>query len=251
MADEPIRFAGGSGAELAGVLRMPDGEPRGGVVLSHCFTCSKDLHTMTRLSKALTAAGWAVLRFDFTGIGESEGDFSEKTVTRNVEDIVKAAEVVTDRVDGPLGLLGHSLGGAATLLAAHRVDPLASVVVLGAPSTPAHIRSTLSEVADEAEREGVVTATIAGRAFPISAGFLADLERHEQGRLVGDLGCPLMIIHAIDDEVVPIAEGEANFAAARQPKAFIPLFGADHLVSDRNCSEQVAALVVDWLDHTT
>ena len=246
--EEDVRFGGGSGHELAGVIASPDGTPRGGVLLAHCFTCSKDLHTLTRLSSALTATGWAVLRFDFAGIGESGGDFVDKTFTSNVEDVVTAAQFLRERMTGPLALFGHSLGGAATLLAAQRIGDVASVTVLAAPSTPAQLRAALGEIADRVEREGVVTATIAGRTFRVSAGLLADLERHEQEKRIAALGCPLLILHALDDEVVPVTEGEANFAAARQPKAFVPLVDTDHLVTDRRRAQEVADVVVGWLD---
>lgn len=246
-AEEEVRFAGGAGHDLAAVLRRPDEDTRGGVLLSHCFTCSKDLHTMTRLSRGLAAEGWAVLRFDFTGIGESGGSFRDKTVARNVEDVVVAADVLRERVDGPIGLLGHSMGGAATLLAAHRIPEAACVVVVATPSSPLHLRSALSHVVDEVEREGVVSATIAGRQFPVSAGLLADLERHDQGQRVRELGRPLLVVHPVDDEVVPVEEGERIFAAARQPKGFVPLLDTDHLLSDRPTAMRTVRLVADWL----
>ena len=248
--EEPVRFVGGSGHELAAELGIPDGQVRGGVLLAHCFTCSKDLHTMTRLSRGLLSSGWAVLRFDFTGIGESDGDFADKTVTRNVQDLVEAAAFLTGRVDAPLCLLGHSLGGAAALLAAERIGNVASIAVLCAPSTPVHMRAALSHVVDEVEETGIVNVTIAGRQFPISAGFFADLERHEQRKAVADLGCPLLVVHALDDEVVPVEDGEANFAAARQPKAFMPMLSTDHLISDRRRAEEVVEHVVAWFDRT-
>lgn len=250
-SEEGTTFTGGAGHDLSGKIRWPEGSPRGGVVLAHCFTCSKDLHTMTRLSRGLAEANWTVLRFDFTGIGESEGEFADKTVTRNVEDVVKAAEALRERVDGPLCLLGHSMGGAAALLAAHRIAELAAVIVLGAPSTPEHLRGTLAEIADRVEGEGTVTATIGGRQFPISAGLLADLGRHEQEKLIATLGCPLLILHAIDDEVVPVSEGEANFAAASQPKAFLPLLDTDHLITSSRHARELADIVVSWLDRMT
>jgi alpha-beta hydrolase superfamily lysophospholipase len=250
-SDEPIRFTGGSGAPLAGVLRRPEGTPRGGVVLSHCFTCSKDLHTITRLARHLAREGWTVLRFDFAGIGESGGDFAEETVTRNTQDVVAAAEVLHAEVGGPLCLFGHSLGGAAVLLAAPRIDEVTAVAVLAAPSSPATLADLLRPVEDPVEEEGVVTATIGGKEFRVSSGFLADLERHEQQRRVAELGLPLLVVHAPDDDVVPVSEGEAIFTAARQPKAFVPLTGADHLVSDPGMAARLATVVADWFAAAT
>ena len=250
MADEErVRFGGGSGAELAGALRLPDGTPRGGVVLSHCFTCSKDLHTITRLSRHLARMGWAALRFDFAGVGDSGGDLADETVSRNVEDVVAAAAVVTDRVGGPLCLFGHSLGGAASLLAAPQIAPAASVAVLGVPRSPAHLADVFSG-GREAD-DGTVGASIGGVEFRVSADFLADLERHDQEGGVAELGLPLLVVHSPSDTVVPVAEGEAVFAAARQPKAFVPLIGADHLVSDPGLAARLATLVGDWFGVTT
>lgn len=251
VAEERITFTGGAGHELAGVLRTPDGEVRGGVLLAHCFTCSKDLHTLTRLSRALAREGWQVLRFDFTGIGESEGDFADKTVTRNVEDLVRAAAWLRERTRGPLCLFGHSLGGAAVLLAAHRIPGAGAVAVLNAPSTPSHLRTSLGEIAEEAEREGEAVMTIAGREFPVSAGFLADLDRHEQERRVAELDVPLLVVHAVEDVVVDVGDGEDIFAAATQPKSFVPLLDTDHLVGDRRRAQEMAQIVIDWFARMT
>lgn len=250
MRIESLQFAGGAGHELAADLHIPDGNSRGGVVLSHCFACSKDVHTMTRLSKGLAGDGWTVLRFDFTGLGSSAGHAAEQTLTRNVEDVVRAAATLRSRVTGPLCLFGHSLGGAATLLAAHRIEGASSVAVLATPSDPVHLRELFSAVADEVESEGVVEVSIAGRAFPLSAGLLADLERHEQQRRVAGLELPLLILHPVDDAVVPVAHGEELFAAAAQPKAFVPLLRTDHLLSDRTTAVRVAALVSEWFAAT-
>lgn len=250
MTTEQVTFRGSTGAALAGVLHHPAGTPRGGVLLAHCFTCSKDLHTMTRLAKGLTEAGYAVLRFDFTGIGDSGGDFVDKTFSRNVGDLVQAAILLIQRGLGPCAVVGHSLGGSAALLAAERLHTLDSVVVIGAPASPGHVRGLLAEAEDEIRREGSGLVEIAGRQFPITAEFLNDLDDHEQPDHVGDLGRPLLVAHAVDDEVVPVSEAEANFAAARQPKAFVPLLGSDHLVSSRASAEVLLGVVSNWLDWT-
>lgn len=249
MITEKVSFPGSSGAALAGVLHLPE-RPVGSVLLAHCFTCSKDLHTLTRLARGLCAAGYAVLRFDFTGIGDSGGSFADKTVSRNVGDLVAAARLLIERGLGPCAMVGHSLGGAATLLAARQLHTVRSVVVVGAPSSPAHVRGLLAGSEDEIRRSGVAEVNIGGRPFPISAAFLGDLERHEQGTHVAQLGRPLLVLHAPDDEVVPLSEAEANFAAAGQPKAFWPLLDTDHLVSDRAAAERLLAAVTLWLSAT-
>lgn len=250
MSTEEMTFPGSTGARLAGVLHRPDGEARGSVLLAHCFTCSKDLHTMTRLSNGLADAGYAVLRFDFTGIGESGGDFSHKTVSHNVRDIVAAARALIERGYGPCALLGHSLGGAAALLAASRLKAVRSVAVIGAPASPGHVRHLLTDHEEAIRREGEAVVEIAGRPFPVSLGFLDDLERHNETGEVARLGRPLMVVHAVEDGTVPIAEGERIFAAAQHPKAFVSLPDTDHLLTSRASAEAALGLIVAWFDAT-
>lgn len=250
MSTERLTFPGSTGATLAGVLHRPEGDPKGSVLLAHCFTCSKDLHTMTRLARGLAEAGYAVLRFDFTGIGESGGDFSKKTVSNNVRDIVAAATALIQRGFGPCGLLGHSLGGAAVLLAAHRLRTVRSVAVLGAPSTPAHVRNLFIEHEEAIRREGEAVVEIAGRAFPVSLGFLDDLDRHDEAGELARLGRPLLVLHAVDDETVPFSEGERIYASAEHPKGFVPLVGTDHLLTSKASAEAALGLVRAWFDTT-
>lgn len=250
MRSQALSFSGSSGAALAGVLHVPDGDVRGSVLLAHCFTCSKDLHTMTRLARGLSGSGYTVLRFDFTGIGESGGDFSKKTVSHNVRDLVAAARTLIARGYGPCAMLGHSLGGAATLLAAHRLKSVRSVAVIGAPASPRHVRQLFVDHEAEIRREGSAMVAIAGRSFPVSREFLDDLDLHDQAGDVGRLGRPLMVVHAVDDDTVPIEEGEAIFASARQPKAFVALPDADHLLTSRTSAESALDVVLAWFNAT-
>lgn len=247
---EELEFVGAGGGHLSGVLHRPEGTARGSVLLAHCFTCSKDVHTMTRLSTGLAEAGYAAMRFDFTGLGASGGEFSESTVSTDVGDVVRAATTLIERGYGPCGLLGHSLGGAAALLAAQRLKTVRSLAVLGAPSTPAHVEALLTAAVDEIRREGEAVVDIGGRPFPISKRFLDDLAGHDQAAQVGQLGRPLLVMHAVDDTIVPVEEGEANFAAARQPKAFVPLLDTDHLLTSRKAAAVAVHTLVDWLDQT-
>lgn len=247
---EALEFVGAAGAKLTGILHTPAGTPVGSVLLAHCFTCSKDLHTMTRLARALADGGYAVLRFDFTGLGDSGGEFAATTVATNVGDLTRAAVTLIERGHGPCAMVGHSLGGAATLLAAHRLKTVRSVVVIGAPGSPGHVRHLLAGSEDEIRQQGIAHVAIGGRTFPISAAFLDDLERHDQQRRIAELGVPLLVVHAVDDEVVPVEEGERIFAVARQPKGFMPVLGADHLLTDRSAAERVARVVLGWLDST-
>ncbi len=248
MASGPLSFPGSTGDQLSGTLHVPDGTARGSVLLAHCFTCSKDLHTMTRLAHGLEEAGYAVLRFDFTGLGDSGGEFARTTVAHHVRDLAAAATALISRGSGPCGLLGHSLGGAAGLLAASRLHTVRSIVTLGAPSTPTHIRHLFTDA--ETLDDDHVSIRIGGRDIAVGRGFLDELEDHDQRGAVGELGRPLLILHSPDDEVVPVTEGERLFAAAGQPKAFHPLMGADHLVSDRDQAERLLRLVRDWFSDT-
>jgi len=250
MGTETVRFPGSTGARLEGVLHTPEDRARGSILLAHCFTCSKDLHTMTRLARGLADAGYAVLRFDFTGLGTSGGDFAETSIANDVRDLVAAATALIERGYGPCGLLGHSLGGAAALLAAERLRTVRSIVVLGAPATASHVRRLVAEQEPTIRAEGRATVTIGGRAFPIGVAFLDDLDAHDRLDHITALDRPLLVVHAVDDATVEVAEGERIFAAARQPKGFVPLLGTDHLLSDRAAAEAALEIVTDWFDRT-
>lgn len=249
MPFEEIRFPGATGAHLSGVLHSPDAA-RGSVLLAHCFTCSKDLHTMSRLADGLADAGYAVLRFDFTGIGSSGGAFADTTVSTRVTDINRAARALVERGGGPCGMVGHSLGGAATLLAAADLHTVRSVAVVGAPAQAGHVRHLFADEEAAIRREGEALVDIAGRTFPISAEFLDDLDGHRDLDHIAALGRPLLVVHAVDDEVVAVEEGEKIFAAARQPKAFVPLLGTDHLLTSRDSAEEALSVLVDWFGRT-
>jgi alpha-beta hydrolase superfamily lysophospholipase len=248
METRELSFPGSTGHRLVGTLHVPDGRARGSVLLAHCFTCSKDLHTMRRLARGLAEAGYAVLRFDFTGLGESSGTFGTTTVSHDVRDLVAAATALIREGYGPCGLLGHSLGGAAGLLAAHRLKTVRSVVVIGAPASPTHVRHLLGSGPDDDDTS--VPVTIAGRTFEVGRGFFDDLERHDQEGAVASLGRPLLLLHALDDEVVAFDQAERNFEAARQPKAFIPLLDADHLLTRRGSAGHALGHVLAWFDAT-
>lgn len=233
---------------MAGVLhRAPN--PKGGILLAHCFTCSKDLSINTRLANVLADSGYHVLRFDFTGLGDSEGAFEESTMVANVGDLVAASQWMIDNELGPCAMVGHSLGGSASLLAASRVRTVRAVVTIGAPSRPSHIRGMIDDESQaEAAVEGCVFVSIAGRVFPVSSKLLEDLDRYDQERAVAGLNRPLLVLHSPEDEVVPVAEGERIFQEALQPKAFEPLPGADHLLTKPEHSKVAGALVASFLD---
>jgi alpha-beta hydrolase superfamily lysophospholipase len=252
---ERLRFPGVTGAPLAAVFHPPnptgpDTGMRGSLLVVHCFTCSKDLHTMSRLARGLASAGFAVLRFDFTGLGESGGEFSATTLSTNLGDLARAVACLQERGPQPVGLVGHSLGGAACLLAAGELRSVRSLAVIAAPSTAAHVRRLFNGVEAEIDRIGNVAVRIGGRSFPISARFLADLERHEVERRTAELGRPLLVLHPVDDEVVAVTEGERIFSLARQPKAFVPLLAADHLLTSRRASAESVSVLAGWFART-
>ncbi len=247
---EEISFVGGSQARLSGVLHRPPGEAKGSVLMAHCFTCSKDLHTMTRLANALAEAGFAAFRFDFTGRGDSDGDFAKKTLSGNVSDVVRAATCLIEMGFGPCGMIGHSLGGAAVLLAAVRTKTVRSVVTIGAPSDANHVRHLIAHSEAELLHQGSGAVTIAGRTFILEAGFLHDLAHHDVLDATTNLARAYLTIHAEDDTTVPITEAELLHAAAKEPKRFIRYATGGHLFADRDQAEQLATDVVGWFAET-
>ncbi len=250
MTSRRVRFEGHLSDELSGTLHSAE-DARGGILMAHCFTCSSDLAVNVRIARHLVERGYHVLRFDFTGLGRSGGDFADSTFVSNVGDLVRAAQWMLDAGLGPTGLFGHSLGGAASLIAAGRIRTVKSVALLGAPSTADHVLNHIAVDDVEAiQLEGFLEVELAGRRFSISKEFLDDLTAYEHGAAITGLGLPLAIIHSPDDRTVPIREGEALFAAARQPKSFYPLVGADHLVTDPKHAKRAATFVADWFDMT-
>lgn len=240
---------GAGGARLAGRLDLPDERAKGAVLMAHCFTCSKDVTTQSRLSRALVDAGYATMRFDFTGLGGSDGDFSATTVSTNLGDLRRATMALIQRGVGPCALLGHSLGGAAALMVAADLRTVRTVVSIAAPSAPAHVRHLVADAVPDPV-SGCRSVSIGGRPFEIGPDFLTDLEVHDQSSAVSALGRPLLIVHPVDDEIVPVSEGERIFAAARQPKSFVPLLGTDHMISSQDAASVLSRHVVSWLDAT-
>jgi len=243
---ERLTFSNASGQELAGLLERPDSPPLACALLAHCFTCGKDIGAATRISRALAARGFAVLRFDFTGLGSSEGDFANTNFSSNVADLVSAADYMRTHYHAPELLIGHSLGGAAVLPAARRIPESQAVVAIAAPSDPEHVGHLLADRADEIARQGYAHVSIAGRSFTIRKQFLDDLQSHSVLDDAGDLGRALLVMHSPVDRVVDIEHARYLYQAARHPKSFISLDDADHLLSDRRDSEYVAETIAAW-----
>lgn len=241
-------FVNDGGHELAGALEGPpeDQEVHGYAVFAHCFTCGKDIAAASRISRALARRGLAVLRFDFTGLGNSDGDFANTDFSSNVADLEAAARALGAQYGPPALLIGHSLGGSAVLAAAHRIDAVRGVVTIGAPADPAHVEHLLTDAAETIEREGEATVELAGRQFTIRREFLDDLREQEHRESIKKLDRALLIMHSPEDTVVPIDEAARIFRAARHPKSFLSLDPADHLLSRREDSEYAAAVIAAW-----
>lgn len=218
-------------------------------MLAHCFTCSKSLRIVTRLAEALERRRYAVLRFDFTGLGESEGAFSDTGIGTNVGDIIAAAHHMVSLDLGPCAFVGHSLGGAATLLAARSLPTARALAVLAAPCSPEHVRRLFTKQdVDTALARGRVEVELAGRRFFITREFLEDLERYPAQEMIAAIRRPLLVIHGTGDTIVEPAEGERIFAAAAQPKAFEPIVGADHFLSGEGQTEEAASILAGFFD---
>lgn len=243
---EKLTFPGSQGAALAARLELPDGEPLAFALFAHCFTCTKDIFAAGRIAEGLAARGIAVLRFDFTGLGASEGDFAHTNFTSNVEDLVKAADFLRDNYSAPRILIGHSLGGAAVLAAAHRVPEAAAVATIGAPADPAHVVHLLKEKQAEIESKGEAEVHLAGRPFRIRKEFLDDIATHGNAGKLGKLGKALLVFHAPLDKTVGIENAGLIFQAAKHPKSFVSLDDADHLLSRRRDAVYVADVLAAW-----
>jgi len=246
MTAERLRFPGASGDQLAARLELPEGELRAYALFAHCFTCSKDLRAAREISRALAGSGFAVLRFDFTGLGESEGDFAESDFSSNVADLVAAADFLRAEREAPRLLVGHSLGGTAAIVAAARISEVRAVATIGAPSEAAHVRETLLHANPDLEGTDEAEVELAGRRFRIRRGLLEDLERQNVEAAVAGLGRPLLVLHAPSDEIVGVEHAERLFAAARQPKSLIALDGADHLLTGAEDARWTAKLLAGW-----
>lgn len=246
MKRKRVRFPGTHGGELVGRVELPDGEPTAYVMFAHCFTCSKDLKALGWISRALVDRGLAVFRFDFTGIGESEGDFADTDFSSNLEDLDAAAEYLRREHEAPKILIGHSLGGAAVLAAAARVPEAVAVATIGAPSDTEHLKDTLLRRAPELEDKGEVEVNLGGRPFRIRKKLLEDLEKDHLDRALGELGKALLIFHSPVDDVVGIDHARRIYQAAKHPKSFVSLDDADHLLTRQSDARYVGEVLAAW-----
>lgn len=249
MHTETLTFDNDRGERLSGEMDWPAGTaPRAFSLFAHCFTCSKNIRAARQISRALTAAGLAVLRFDFTGLGESEGDFAETTFSSDARDLVAAARFLTEAYDAPCLLVGHSLGGAAVLRAAPDVPSVQAVATVAAPCSPSHIQHLFADRTEDVMESGQVTVTLAGRPFTIKKDFLEDLMRHPMHEVIPDLGRPLLILHAPTDTTVGIENAARIYEHARHPKSFISLDDADHLLTRSKDARYAGRIIATWGD---
>lgn len=243
---EKLIFEGELGENLAGLLELPEGEPKAFVLMAHCFTCGKDLPSASRVARALVASQYAVLRFDFTGLGGSDGDFSNTNFSSNVGDLVAAANFLREHHQAPRLLIGHSLGGTAVLAAAHHIPEARGVVTIGSPADPEHVAAQFMCDIDQIEETGESTVDLAGRRFVIKKQFLDDLRTSNDPKRIASLKCAVLIFHSPSDQTVSIREAEKIYSAAKHPKSFVSLENADHLLSNRADAVYVGNVIASW-----
>lgn len=242
-----VSFPGSAGDELAARLDLPQGEPVAFALFAHCFTCSKDIAAASRISRGLVEQGFAVLRFDFTGLGSSGGEFANTTFSSNVEDLVRAAAMLRDRYRAPALLVGHSLGGAAVLAAAPSIPEVTAVATIGAPFDPGHITHLFPpHTLGELERVGEAAVELAGRTFRVRRQLLDDANAQNLTHTLARLGRALLVFHSPADEIVDVDNARQIFEAARHPKSFVSLDGADHLLTHAEDADYVATLLAGW-----
>jgi uncharacterized OsmC-like protein/fermentation-respiration switch protein FrsA (DUF1100 family) len=245
---ERFQFASSEGHQLAASLDLPEREPLAYALFAHCFTCGKDVLAARRIAFALAAKGIAVLRFDFTGLGSSEGDFANSTFSSNVADLVRAADHLRETRKAPALLIGHSLGGAAILAAAGQIPEAKAVVTIAAPSDPGHVTHLFGDRIADIREQGQVEVQLAGRPFQIKREFLDDISEHNLTAHVAKLHKALLVMHSPVDDNVGIDNATHIFVAARHPKSFVSLAGADHLLSGKRDASYVADVIAAWAE---
>jgi len=241
-----ITFKGHS-HELAGLLETPEFIPKAYVLFAHCFTCGKDIAAASRISRALVAHGFAVLRFDFTGLGNSDGDFSNSNFSSNVADLIAAADFMREKYHAPSILIGHSLGGAAVLKAAHAIKECQAVVSIAAPANADHISHLFTCSIDEIEQEGQAQVDLAGREFTIQKQFIDDINQQDNSH-ISELNRALLVMHSPVDTIVDIQEAQKIYQLAKHPKSFVSLDTANHLLTSKADANYAAGIIAAWSD---
>lgn len=242
-------FKNKEGQELSAKLEMPaDGHPHNYAIFAHCFTCNKNLNAIRNVVNNMTEAGFGVLSFDFTGLGESQGDFADTNFSSNVDDIVAAADFLKKEYMAPSLLIGHSLGGAAVLFAADKIESIKAIATVGAPSNPEHVQHLIRSGVEAIEKEGKAEVNIGGRSFTIKKQFVDDLKKHTLPEILKSMRKSLLILHSPQDATVGIENAAAIYTAAHHPKSFVSLDGADHLMTDKKDSQYVGKMIASWAE---
>jgi pimeloyl-ACP methyl ester carboxylesterase len=244
MAYEKVTFKGSRGHELAARLDLPNGDIKAYGLFAHCFSCSKDLSAVNRISRALNDDGIAVFRFDFTGLGQSEGNFSNTNFTSNVNDILSAAEHMREHLAPPAVMMGHSLGGAATFIAANQVPEVRAVATIGAPANAVNVLKQFGDDLKTIEQEGEADVLLGGRPFVIKKQFVDDARSQDLLAEVASLKKPLLVMHSPIDNTVDIDHARQIYEAAMHPKSFVSLDTADHLLMEKAADGQYVARVI-------
>lgn len=239
-------FQNPQGESLSGLLEIPSGAVKSYALFAHCFTCSKDNPAAARIALALAERGIAVLRFDFTGLGNSKGDFSDTNFSSNLQDLLAAARYLEQQYAAPALLIGHSLGGSAVLAVAQDLSSVKAVITIGAPATASHVKHLFADSFRELQDKQSVSVELAGRNFKIKRQFIDDLEKYNSVAHIGALRKALLIFHAPLDNIVSIDEAARIYAAARHPKSFVSLDHADHLLTSSEDSRYVAEVLSAW-----
>ncbi len=242
-----VSFENADSKVLKGVLELPfNDKPKNFVLFAHCFTCNKNFHAPSNISKSLASKGYGVLRFDFTGLGDSEGEFEDTNFSGNVQDLVAAADFLKSEYNSPTLIIGHSLGGAAALFASLEIESIQGIVTLNAPSNLSHVQKHFESSLEEIENEGSANIKLGGRSFRIKKHFIEDLKSNEDSKALGEIRKPLLIMHSPQDEIVSIKHAEELYQAAWHPKSFISLDTADHMLSDKHDSEYAGTVISAW-----
>jgi putative redox protein len=249
MSPQNLTFKNSEGVSLSARLELPAHQhPHTYALFAHCFTCSKQFTAVRNIARALTLEGVGVLSFDFTGLGESEGDFADTNFSSNIEDLVQAAAFLADQYDAPSLLIGHSLGGAAVLRAAHEIPSVKAVATIGAPDAPDHVQHLFSDQADAIAAEGLAEVKIADRPFTVKKQFLEDIRTHNLEPYIKRLDRALLVLHSPQDTIVGIENARKIYEAAMHPKSYISLDGADHLLTDKKDSRYVGSVIASWAE---
>lgn len=247
MNNNKISFKNSEGLELSGYLELPlNKQPHSFVLFAHCFTCNKNYFAVKNISRALSKNGYGVLRFDFAGLGESDGDFADTTFSGNVEDLMSAAKYLEEKYSAPTLLIGHSLGGAAVIFAAAQLPQVKAVVTIGAPSSPVHVKHLLRSNLEEIREKGVAEVNVGGRNFTIKKDFLEDINTHNLSEFARGLKKAFLFMHSPQDKIVEVSNAEDLYRSVKHPKSFVSLDGADHLLTNKEDSIYAGNLIASW-----